>query len=61
MRADRARIGQTGAMSPGGDGRATRVGDAERSAAIETLNEHWLAGRLDPAKHGARTTRATAR
>ena len=53
-----APIGQTGAMSPGGDGPSTRVGDAERSAAIETLNEHWRAGRLDPTEHEARTTRA---
>lgn len=58
MRADRAPIGQTGTMSPGGDGPSTRVGDAERSAAIETLNEHWRAGRLDPTEHEARTTRA---
>lgn len=37
-----------------------RVGSAERSAAIEVLNEHWRAGRLDPTEHEARTTRAHA-
>ena len=58
MCADRAFIGQTGGMCPGGDGPSTRVGDVERSVAIETLNEHWRAGRLDPTEHEARTTRA---
>lgn len=37
-----------------------RVGTAEREAAIEGLNAHWRAGRLDPAEHEARTTKAFA-
>jgi len=35
-----------------------RVGAAEREAAIAALGEHWRAGRLDPAEHEARTTKA---
>ncbi len=37
-----------------------RVGDEERTAAIEALNEHWRGGRLDPAEHERRTTAAHA-
>ncbi|MEP6649213.1 MAG: DUF1707 domain-containing protein [Lapillicoccus sp.] len=37
-----------------------RVGNAEREAAIEALNQHWQAGRLDPAEHERRTTAAYA-
>lgn len=45
-------------MSTRGEGPSTRVGDAERDSAIEALNEHWRAGRLDPAEHERRTTKA---
>jgi hypothetical protein len=38
----------------------TRVGTAERDAALARLNEHWDAGRLDPAEHESRMTRARA-
>ena len=37
-----------------------RIGNAEREAAIDALGEHWRAGRLEPAEHEARTTRAFA-
>ena len=37
-----------------------RVGNTEREAAIAALNEHWQAGRLDPAEHERRTTAAYA-
>lgn len=47
-------------MSTAGERPTQRVGSAERSAAIEALNEHWRAGRLDPTEHEARTTRAHA-
>jgi len=46
-------------MSTEGAG-GIRVGTAEREAAIEALNAHWRAGRLDPAEHEARTTKAFA-
>jgi hypothetical protein len=44
------------------DGQAstTRVGTAEREAALARLGEHWQAGRLDPAEHESRVTRAKA-
>ncbi len=41
-----------------GIGDATRVGDAEREKAVGLLGEHWSAGRLDPAEHELRVTRA---
>jgi len=47
-------------MSTPGHRSSERVGDDERGAAIETLNEHWRAGRLDPTEHEARTTKAHA-
>lgn len=37
-----------------------RVGNTEREAAIAALNQHWQAGRLDPAEHERRTTAAYA-
>src|SRR5450631_2668894 len=45
-----------------GDGMAdtTRVGDAERDTAVARLEQHWRAGRLDPAEHELRVTRARA-
>ena len=43
--------------SPGDPGHI-RVGNGEREAAIAALGEHWRAGRLDPAEHEARTTKA---
>ncbi len=46
-------------MSTSGDS-GQRVGNAEREAAIEALNQHWQAGRLDPAEHERRTTAAYA-
>jgi hypothetical protein len=45
--------------SPGDPG-GMRIGTAEREAAIAALGEHWRAGRLDPAEHEARTTKAFA-
>lgn len=45
-------------MSTAGEPPSQRVGNAERTAAIEALNQHWRAGRLDPSEHEARTTRA---
>ena len=46
-------------MSMSGDP-GQRVGNTEREAAIEALNQHWQAGRLDPAEHERRTTAAYA-
>ena len=46
-------------MSMSGDS-GQRVGNIEREAAIEALNRHWQAGRLDPAEHERRTTAAYA-
>jgi hypothetical protein len=48
-----------GAMSTSGDS-GQRVGNTEREAAIAALNQHWQAGRLDPAEHERRTTAAYA-
>jgi hypothetical protein len=48
------------AGSDDGMGGTTRVGDAERERAITLLGEHWHAGRLDPAEHELRVTRARA-
>ena len=44
--------------SEDGKGNTTRVGTAERDAAIAVLAEHWRAGRLDPGEHELRVTRA---
>jgi Domain of unknown function (DUF1707) len=52
-------FGENGAMSMSGDP-GQRVGDSEREAAIAALNQHWQAGRLDPAEHERRTTAAYA-
>lgn len=41
-------------------GDTTRIGTAERDEAIALLGEHWHAGRLDPAEHELRVTRARA-
>jgi hypothetical protein len=46
------------AGSDDGGGYATRVGTAEREEAVALLTEHWHAGRLDPAEHERRVTRA---
>jgi hypothetical protein len=46
------------AGSQDGMGDSTRVGTAERDAAIALLAEHWHAGRLDPGEHELRVTRA---
>lgn len=46
------------AGSDDGMGNTTRVGTAERDAAIALLGEHWRAGRLDPAEHERRVTKA---
>jgi hypothetical protein len=43
-----------------GMGDTTRVGTAEREKAVALLGEHWRAGRLDPAEHELRVTRARA-
>ncbi len=43
-----------------GMGDTTRVGTAERDKAVAQLGEHWRAGRLDPAEHELRVTRARA-
>src|SRR5450631_426860 len=43
-----------------GMGNTTRVGTAERDRAVAQLEEHWHAGRLDPADHELRVTRARA-
>jgi hypothetical protein len=42
------------------DDSGQRVGNAERQTAVEALNAHWQAGRLDPAEHERRTTAAHA-
>jgi hypothetical protein len=59
MRAGNLRFGDNGGMSTGGDS-GHRIGNAEREAAIAALNQHWHAGRLDPAEHERRTTAAYA-
>jgi hypothetical protein len=41
-----------------GEGITKRVGTADRDEAIVRLDEHWHAGRLDPAEHELRVTRA---
>ena len=41
-----------------GKGITKRVGTADRDEAIVRLDEHWHAGRLDPAEHELRVTRA---
>jgi len=46
------------AGSGDGSGNTTRVGTAERDTAIALLGEHWRAGRLDPAEHERRVTKA---
>jgi len=46
-------------MSTSGDS-GQRVGTTEREAAVAALNQHWQAGRLDPAEHERRTTAAYA-
>ena len=46
------------AGSDDGRGDTTRVGTAEREAAVALLAEHWRAGRLDPGEHERRVTRA---
>ena len=46
-------------MSMSGDS-GQRIGTVEREAAISALNQHWQAGRLDPAEHERRTTAAYA-
>jgi Domain of unknown function (DUF1707) len=43
-----------------GIGSTTRVGTAERDEALARLAEHWQAGRLDPAEHELRVTKARA-
>jgi Domain of unknown function (DUF1707) len=59
MRPSTLSFGENGAMSMSGDP-GQRVGDSEREAAIAALNQHWQAGRLDPAEHERRTTAAYA-
>jgi hypothetical protein len=59
MRALDLRFGEDGGMSMSGDS-GQRVGNTEREAAVEALNQHWQAGRLDPAEHERRTTAAYA-
>jgi hypothetical protein len=59
MRTGDLRFGDNGAMSMSGDS-GQRVGNAEREAAVQALNQHWQAGRLDPAEHERRTTAAYA-
>jgi hypothetical protein len=50
-----------GAAGTGDDmGDTTRVGTSERDSAVAVLGEHWRAGRLDPAEHELRVTRARA-
>jgi hypothetical protein len=49
-----------GAGAGDGMGDTTRVGNAERDRAVALLGEHWRAGRLDPAEHELRVTRAKA-
>jgi Domain of unknown function (DUF1707) len=48
--------GATG--SGNGKGITKRVGTADRDEAIVRLDGHWHAGRLDPAEHELRVTRA---
>jgi hypothetical protein len=48
------------AGSGDGLGDTTRVGTAEREKAVALLGDHWRAGRLDPAEHELRVTRARA-
>jgi Domain of unknown function (DUF1707) len=48
------------AGSQDGMGSRTRVGTAERDRAIALLGEHWRQGRLDPAEHERRVTKARA-
>ena len=52
-------FGDNGRMTTSGESEQ-RVGNAEREAAVAALNEHWQAGRLDPAEHERRTTAAYA-
>jgi hypothetical protein len=52
-------FGDNGRMTTNGESEQ-RVGNTEREAAIAALNEHWHAGRLDPAEHERRTTAAYA-
>ena len=59
MRPSTPSFGENGAMSMSGDPEQ-RVGNSERDAAIAALNQHWQAGRLDPAEHERRTTAAYA-
>jgi hypothetical protein len=59
MRPPDLRFGENGAMSMSGDS-GQRVGTTEREAAVQALNQHWQAGRLDPAEHERRTTAAYA-
>ena len=40
--------------------RDLRIGDAEREAAVQSLGEHFVAGRLDIAEHEERIGRAYA-
>ena len=51
---------ESGGVAGSDDGRrdTTRVGNAEREQAIALLAEHWRAGRLDPAEHERRVTKA---
>ena len=53
---------ESGRAAGAGDGMGdtTRVGNAERDRAVAQLSEHWRAGRLDPAEHELRVTRAKA-
>ena len=48
------------AGSGNGYGMSERVGTAGREDAIARLDGHWQAGRLDPAEHELRVTRAKA-
>jgi len=49
---------QRAAGGQDGTGKTKRVGTGERERAIALLGEHWHAGRLDPAEHESRVTRA---
>lgn len=53
---------ENGGVPGSGDGMGdyTRVGNTEREKAVELLGEHWRAGRLDPAEHELRVTKARA-
>lgn len=44
--------------SQDGMGNSRRIGTADRKKAIAMLGEHWHAGRLDPAEHELRVTKA---